>query len=162
MDERLIALNLFLEALDVPPDITTVTKRKRVQKTVYLGQRAGVNLGYMYGWYLMGPYSTSLTRDYYTLADELESSNKTEVRKRRLQPEIEKRLKNVRSLLQPPKDVKLDQDDWIELVASYDYLRTVSGYSHEKAVAMLRQTKNHLVGYVDAAVGALRAHSLLN
>jgi uncharacterized protein YwgA len=160
MEERLVALDLFLEALGVPPDIETVVDRKRVQKAVYVGQRAGVDLGYSYSWYLMGPYSTSLTRDYYALADALASGAKARVQEHKLQPELEKRLKAIRPLLTPPRGVGLDDESWLELIASYDYLRKVSNYSHAKALETLQERKSHLVPYVAKAVEALGKYSL--
>lgn len=60
MDSNLIALKLFLDDLGVSADIETIDDRKRVQKAVYLGQAAGADLGYRFGWYLLGPYSPSL------------------------------------------------------------------------------------------------------
>src|SRR3712207_9330456 len=47
--------------------------RKRVQKAVYIGQLTGVDLGYRFSWYVKGPYSTALTRDYYDLAEDVNS-----------------------------------------------------------------------------------------
>jgi hypothetical protein len=42
--------------------------RLRLQKTVYLMQEFGLNIGYWFSWYLRGPYSPNLTRDTYKLA----------------------------------------------------------------------------------------------
>jgi hypothetical protein len=38
-----------------------------LQKTVYLMQQFGLNIGYSFSWYLRGPYSPTLTRDTYEL-----------------------------------------------------------------------------------------------
>ncbi len=38
-----------------------------LQKTVYLMQQFGLNIGYSFSWYLRGPYSPNLTRDAYEL-----------------------------------------------------------------------------------------------
>jgi len=38
-----------------------------LQKTVYLLEQFGLNIGYYFSWYLRGPYSPSLTRDTYAL-----------------------------------------------------------------------------------------------
>jgi len=40
-----------------------------LQKTVYLMQEFGLNIGYSFSWYLRGPYSPNLTRDTYGLAE---------------------------------------------------------------------------------------------
>ncbi len=44
------------------------TKRLEFQKTGYLLQEAGADLGYRFGWYLHGPYSSSFADDAYSLA----------------------------------------------------------------------------------------------
>ena len=56
MEEKLVVLKLFLDELGIPDSIDTVDERKRIQKAAYLGQLSGVDLGYRYGWYKMGPY----------------------------------------------------------------------------------------------------------
>src|SRR4030042_5617520 len=38
-----------------------------LQKTVYLLEQFGLNIGYYFSWYLRGPYSPSLARDAYEL-----------------------------------------------------------------------------------------------
>src|SRR2546427_10402792 len=43
-------------------------KRLEFQKTIYLLQEAGAHLGYQFGWYKHGPYSSSLADDAYVLA----------------------------------------------------------------------------------------------
>ena len=68
MKKAQINLKLFLDALEISSEISTLEDRKRVQKAVYIGQEAGVDLGYSYGWYLLGPYSPELTQNYFTLA----------------------------------------------------------------------------------------------
>src|SRR5205809_136660 len=113
MDTRLIVLKLFLEELGVSPGIDTLDDRKRVQKAVYLGQRAGVDLGYRFGWYLLGPYSPALTRDYYSLAEGLASGDRSSQDKQ-LNPGVRARLHRILPLLEPPPDVSLTQEDWLE------------------------------------------------
>jgi uncharacterized protein YwgA len=38
-----------------------------LQKTIYLMEQFGLNIGYYFSWYLRGPYSPALTRDAYEL-----------------------------------------------------------------------------------------------
>lgn len=63
MDGRLVVLKRVVEALDEDCNIASFDDRKRLQKAIYLAQIAGIDLGYRYGWYIKGPYSTDLTRD---------------------------------------------------------------------------------------------------
>ncbi len=117
MEARLIALKLVLDALKFPAAIETIDDRKRVQKAVYLGQVAGVKLGYRFGWYLKGPYSPDLTRDYYSLANAI-IMRENEYEQNRLQQPLQERLENILPLLKVPTEVSLSQKDWLELVAS--------------------------------------------
>ena len=75
MERGRIALKLFWMNPGIPCDIDTLDDRKLIQKAVYLGQLSGVDLGYRFGWYIRGPYSTSLTRDYFSLAQALGSKD---------------------------------------------------------------------------------------
>jgi len=46
---------------------TDFNARLIVQKTIYLLEQFGLNIGYYFSWYLRGPYSPSLARDAYEL-----------------------------------------------------------------------------------------------
>lgn len=43
--------------------------RFMIQKYVYLARYFGLNMGYSFGMYLHGPYSSTLANDYYELAE---------------------------------------------------------------------------------------------
>lgn len=156
MDSNLVAMKLMLDVLQVESTIDDVQKRKLIQKAVYLGQRAGVDLGYRFSWYLMGPYSSVLTKDYYALDD----SDREELRGRTLVESAQRKLQGVVPLMQVPAGVELSRPEWVELVASLDYLLTVSGYSFEKAIKVLREEKPKLAPFADRAQEALGASPL--
>jgi uncharacterized protein YwgA len=44
-------------------------KRLILQKTIYLLQAFGLNVGYAYNWYLRGPYSSELAHTAYDVAE---------------------------------------------------------------------------------------------
>ena len=67
MDGRLLVLLLVLWELGISPDIRSIANRRKIQHAIYLMQRAGVDLGYQFGWYRLGPWSNHLTSDYYAL-----------------------------------------------------------------------------------------------
>lgn len=161
MEARLIALKLVLDALDIPNTIDTIDDRKRVQKAVYLGQLAGVKLGYRFGWYLKGPYSPDLTKDYYSLEEAIIMGDRDYERTILQQPLLD-RLKQVRPLLDVPENVSLLQEDWLELVSSLHYLRKISNQSKEEANRTLREQKPNLVKYVSQAEEKLKEVKLLN
>lgn len=160
MEEKLVALKLFLDALQVPAEIASVADRKRVQKAVYLGQLSGVNLGYSFGWYIMGPYSTRLTVDYYELAQELKQGPDN-LSEKHLKPDAMEKLSVIRPLLHKPGDFSRSESDWLELLASYHYLRSVSRKNRDAAVETLNAKKPHIAPYVDIADRTLRKSGLL-
>ena len=116
MDRGQIALKLFLDELGIDFDITTIDDRKRVQKAVYLGQLSGVDFGYRFGWYIRGPYSTSLTNDYFPLAESLASGD-DDWEGKTLKKSVKAKLAGIKPLMDPPEGVDLPQEDWLELVA---------------------------------------------
>lgn len=160
METRLIVLKLLLDALRIPSDIVTVDDRKRVQKAVYLGQIAGVDLGYRFGWYLKGPYSPSLTKDYYSLAEAIEAGEK-EYESVELQDEIVRQLKKVTPLMQPPTDITLTQEDWLELLSSVHYLQKVGRSSKKESEETLKKEKPRLVKFFKKADTTLQKIGLL-
>lgn len=160
MEAKLVVLKLFLDALDIPADIQTIDDRKRIQKAVYLGQLTRVDLGYRFGWYVMGPYSPSLTRDYYKLAEDLQSGDRGYEGKK-LRSAVLDRLRRIRPLLKVPDGLELSQEEWLELVASYHYLVKVSKQPRAEAMETLEKQKPHLRPFVERAQEALGAVGLI-
>src|SRR5690348_9276510 len=115
MDGRLIVLQRFVEALGEPADISSIDSRKRFQKAVYLGQLSGIDLGYRYSWYVQGPYSTSLTKDYYALASAVAGGERPH-EEQKLKPAIVDKLQTMRSMLKIPAGAQLDEPSWYELL----------------------------------------------
>lgn len=161
MDQSQVALKLMLESLNVPTTIARVEDRKTVQKAVYLGQVAGVDLGYRYNWYRMGPYSPGLTRDYFALAAALNSGDSEPAGGYELRSPIRERLAQLQPLLEAPGSVTLSRADWLELVASVHYLRTQRRMSAEQTLETLKREKPHVVSFLGDAVSALQNGGLL-
>ena len=160
MDTRLIVLKLYLDELGVPTDITTVADRKRLQKAVYLGQLFGVGLSYHYSWYLKGPYSTALTRDYYDLAEALASGDR-DFEGKSLHESVKERIEKTKPLMEVPQDVDLRPEDWLELISSLHYLLRVRSNDKEKAVEVLKKEKPHVAPFIGRAEDKLREAKLL-
>lgn len=157
MDKRLIVLKLFLKELGVPSDIDTRDDRKRVQKAMYLAQAlSACDLGYRFGWYLMGPYSSQLTKDYYEFAA-ASSAGDNDFEKQVLRSDLRRKLDKITPLMQPPKEIakKVSQEDWLELVASWHYLLNVSKYDEQKSQQIIEKEKNHVAPYLAYAKNAL-------
>jgi len=158
MDSALTTFRLLLDELGVGSDVATLDDRKRIQKAVYLGQLAGVDLGYRFGWYRMGPYSPDLTRDYFELAAALADEPAPAAQ---LRAAYRERLRGLRTLLDPPAEVALDREGWLELAASYHYLRAVRGLDHAATRDVLAREKPALAPFADQAAQALAARGLL-
>lgn len=151
MQNDLLLLKLFLDAVGVGTSINGVDRRKLIQKAVYLGQKKALNLGYNHSWYKMGPYSPALTDDYYKLSAEL---RKTAVPSVKLRDDILADLEPLkRALKSPPPG--LDEPSWAELLCSYHFLREVSGYDEQRADRELPELKSNLAPYLDRAKAKL-------
>lgn len=161
MDPKLTILKLFLETLGTNTKIDKFDDRKRVQKTTYLGQLTGVDLGYRFGWYLYGPYSPELTRDYYSLAS---ATNDSALEQWTLNDNVKCRLQQLASIMEPPVNLQsvLTVEDWLELLASYHYLRSISRLAHEAVDKEFQNArKQRLIPYLSDARAALVSASLL-
>lgn len=152
MDNRSIALKLILDYLGTN-SIATVNERMEVQKAIYLAQELGVNLGYSYGWYVKGPYSPALTRDYYDLGDAVPDNMS-------LQGTATEKL-NVVSRLMNAKIDHLDRPRKLELFASLHYLIRKSGMAEATAKKHLSNAKPHLAQHANVGIETLKHEGLL-
>lgn len=152
MDASETVLKLLLDEIGVEASIESVDDRKMLQKAVYLAQAvSGVDLGYRFSWYLKGPYSPPLARDYYRLAGSLEAGDTPEVAYT-VDPSVRAKLNRAKELIASvPDGVSLSLPDWAELVASLDYLRRVSRLSEVQARTVLNEQKPHLSPFTDIA-----------
>ena len=154
MDNRTIALKLILRHLGTE-NIDTVEERMAVQKAVYLTQVVGVPLGYSYGWYLKGPYSPSLTKDYYALgseaADELDAT---------IKPKVKELLDKIKQLSDEQID-GMKKPQKLELLASLHYLMAYSKLTPSQVKKTIEEKKYHLSKHVDDGVRLLKNYSLV-
>ncbi|MCT7306225.1 MULTISPECIES: hypothetical protein [Ralstonia] len=158
MESNLIALQLFLDELGQTAKIDTVDDRMSLQKVIYLGQIFGADLGYRYSWYVRGPYSPSLTQDYYALSGALAAGDRT-YQARALNDRLRECLVRAKNLLQKPQSVTLATPQWYELLASLDYLKRVSKRNDADAAAIIRAQKPHLANWIDAGLRHLSAYA---
>lgn len=160
METRLLALQLFLEALGIDPSkVETLDDRKRLQKGVYLGQAlSGLDLSYRFGWYTMGPYSPALARDYYALSEELKAGSESPQGATLREP-YKSSLEGLRGLLTPPATWERQASDWLELLASWHFLRMVREFDRDKSRGVFAGQKPHLLPFADIAERALPIES---
>lgn len=156
METHLQTLRLVLNDLDVPLDTSSIQGRIAMQKAIYLAQVGGIPLGYQFSWYVKGPYSRSLADDYYRASIE-----QSEFGDRGLKREVRDQLMRLKALFAPPAEAAISRSDWLELLASWQYLRTRANKAQDEAEQMMQRQKPHIAAEVRAAERALQEHGLL-
>ncbi len=81
--------------------------RFRIQKYVFLAKYFGLDVPYRHGMYLYGPYSGTLTEDYYGLAENPEQYSKA-------RPELPQQFRSGQFL----DFVRNRNNDWLEIAAT--------------------------------------------
>lgn len=119
-----IVLKLVLDAVDQPLELDTFEQRLMIQKKVYLTQLTGLDLAYRFGWYLHGPYSRELTRDAFRLKEEMELGER-DFENETLGAFARKRVELAPKIWANKPD-SIDEDDWLELLASLHYLKHIA------------------------------------
>jgi uncharacterized protein YwgA len=163
MDRQQIGVKLTIDGLGLPFKINSFKDRLIMQKSVYLAQNAGVNLGYYYHWYLYGPYSPSLTRDEYAIATDI-SVGLDESEGWNLDDKSSQRLERIRDIFAEPDRNKLAKK--LELLASVHFLidrRQVSKVDTSRIIATLKQFNKDYFSEEDVqkALVELKTYGLL-
>lgn len=116
MDTAYIATALALRDLKCN-SIESIEDRILLQKKIYLAQDIGLPLGYGYGWYLHGPYSTDLTAVAYQIMPE-----EINIEDKKFKEPYAKLIEQVNSLEDRKNDtIELGKVQWYELLASIAY-----------------------------------------
>lgn len=162
MDRQQIGVKLTIDGLGLEFKIDSFEDRLIMQKSVYLAQTAGVNLGYYYHWYLHGPYSPSLTRDEFAIAMDI-SVGMDESEGWKLDDSSSRRLEGMRDIFAEPERDKLAKK--LELLASVHFLidrRQVSRIDTSRITATLKRfSKDFSEEEVKEALGELKTYGLL-
>lgn len=160
MDRRQIGVMLALDDLGVSLDLSCFNDRLIFQKTIYLAQAAGINLGYYYHWYLHGPYCSPLTSDGYDIKTEIASE---EWKEWKLSEASKAKLTKIKSVFSEKDRQKLA--DRIELLASVHFLierKQVKNRDVREITATLRRfNKPFDEGQVQGALGELVGYGFL-
>ena len=160
MERRLHNLQLVLEQLGLGTGIDSIDQRVTLQKAVYLAQEAGIPLLYRYNWYVMGPYSPNLTRDYYALQEQPEEAMAS-IKNMTLKEPFALAVTQLKGVIDPPENVDLNRRDWLELLASAHYLRAKVELDQDGTRVRLDAVKPHLSHYTDQATETLKQLRLL-
>ena len=161
MDRRQIGVMLVLDGLEVPFNLSYFNDRLIYQKTVYLAQAAGINLGYYYHWYLHGPYCSPLTIDGYDIKTEIDSKEWEEWQ---LSDVSKAKLAKIKPIFDEPDPQKLA--DNIELLASVHFLikrKQVKGRDVTEITKTLKRFNKHFNKHqVRDALGELVRYGFLS
>lgn len=165
MDRRQIGTKLTLDALGVRLQLDEFSDRLIVQKSIYLAQAAGVDLGYYFQWYLRGPYSPGLTRDVFSLEAELAelAEGSDESQGWTLDEASSETLRKLRGLITGCEEQGRARR--LELLASVHFLVTRRQVPPDDPGAVLATLKRFNKDYssqeVEAGLRHLREHELL-
>jgi hypothetical protein len=119
-----IVLKLFFDELEIPLELDAFEKRLMIQKKTYLSQLTGFDLRYRFSWYIHGPYSRFLTADAFALKEALDDGD-LDYQGKSLSPLARKLVTTARTIWENrPEDI--DDDDWLEALASVHYLKHIS------------------------------------
>lgn len=116
-------LHLCGDALNVSLDMDTFDNRLVLQKSIYLMQVFGVDLGFRFGWHLRGPYCSDLTKTAFELKENPESADPEGIT---LPASVIERIERFKHWAASSKPGNLPEIDWLELLASMHYIRHVA------------------------------------
>ena len=144
------------------PVVDEFVDRLILQKTVYLAQAAGVNLGYHYCWYLYGPYCRALAADGAVVAAE----GTQEAEEWSLDDALVDRLRDISVLVNPERNTDKEATaKRLELLASVHFLIDHEQVSQddigEIEVTLRRYDKEFGKEEITGALGVLKEHGLL-
>jgi len=158
MDTNLQLLKQFYRELNVPETVEGINQRMILQKVALLGQTMGVSLDYTYNWYVKGPYSPTLTEDYFKLQGYLAEDSQFNFNE-----ETKSKLAILSQIIH-----KQDEDNsilprWVEALASLAFLINKSHKTEEQATQVLLSEKPHIETRMrDEALATLKEYNLIN
>jgi len=120
MNKQQIGICLALRELGIPLEMDSFDKRLALQKTILILQKAGVYLGYRYGWYLRGPYSPDLASDLFMITS-LHDKGSSEIQNWILDSDSKSILTSIKNLFNNNNPIK-EHSRHLELVASILFL----------------------------------------
>lgn len=146
-----------LKALDIEIDVSTFNERLILQKKIYFIQELGIDLNYLFKWYLRGPYSQQITTDAYKLNGMLKKdidleNNLTQQNIREILGDDKKRDRILSLISEINKLNGLDKKEnayWYELISSLHFLmrNLPKDYTHlNQAVDVLKKDKPQVFG----------------
>lgn len=163
VDKQQICTKLVMDVLGLDFSVNSFQDRLILQKSIYLAQAAGVNLGYYFGWYLHGPYCSAVASDGFAVQDDLKQ-NHDESKGWELNDALRGKLGKVTRLFQEKDRGKLARN--LELLASVHFLveRGQASESDEQHIysTLVRFKKVFSIEEVTKALKQLRDYDFLS
>lgn len=110
--------------------------RLKVQKVIYLMKSKDMNLGYDFFLYLYGPYSTELTRDAFQIIDLVDDFSVLD----KIVPS-ERKEEFANFVLELEKNSRKDNPIWLEIVASYLFLKRMGYVNDEEIINKIKEKR---------------------
>jgi len=119
--EANVKLLTFLKKVDEEPSFSLETFDERLifQKKIYLLQSYGLDLGFKFGSYIRGPYSSSLTRNGFDLLEKIDTIKMDSILKIEIKNTEKKQINYLKNLL---KELPENKSYWLELISSLHFL----------------------------------------
>ncbi len=114
--------------------LDTLENRIIFQKTIYLLQELGLNIGYKFNWYIYGPYSSQLASDGFELERKQETKDFSPVR-------VEKSITSKFDKL-----IDKNSSTWYEFLSSILFLKNKKE-TKEKIFKQLAEHQSYLGDY---------------
>lgn len=141
--ERYLKLLSSFGQMNEQIDLCSLDTRVIFQKKVYFLQEFGCKLGYSFGWYLKGPYSTDLTSDAYQVKGLESVLGDTDFGISL--DDVEEPTEKLKSFLTDIRQLVTEEkaeDHWLELAGSLHFLKfKTSATTREKAFEKLEHDK---------------------
>lgn len=124
--------------------LDTLVERKILQKTIYFLQEFGIHLGYSFGFYIYGPYSSELTDDAFLLKKRREQAPET-IETVELSLDEEGALSKAIKFFDEIKGENAEIAHQLEMLSSLHFLWKISyskTKSEEEIFEKFKKTKN--------------------
>ncbi|MEP0827614.1 MAG: hypothetical protein HRF51_03755 [bacterium] len=123
MDKKSIGIYLIMKELG-GFRVMSLEDRIFLQKSIYLLQLLGINLGYRFSWYRLGPYTSDLTTTAFQIQANIDQYIER-FAKAALRKEVLESIDKLKHLLNK-KPEKIEDHKWFELLSSIHYLKHIS------------------------------------
>jgi len=120
--------------------LDTLKERKILQKQIYFLQQFGLDLGYHFGWYVYGPYSSDLTHDAYSLLQQKEQAPNT-VESPELSSKGISAIEKLEEFLKGFDENAEKFAYWAELLSSIHFLWKISYYEKKPINVIVEKLK---------------------